>query len=216
MNSRIRPTLYNSLKSWLCTCSLASLAPQKLLIFVLVSLQRTAEGTQKARSCSLRRLEQLLRLFRALQTSRVLNWYLDIRDFFTPSPNREPVLRLLRFWFAFRFVDYTDFSSFRFVSFWFRFAKYTVLASCVSVLMSRYWARGKFREHERGVRVARGAADSNSILLSALQTSQVGGTCSLRDNTKNCFVAVYSPQSSWRWQLTSHPYYRLTNSQVFS
>ena len=49
MNSRIRPTLYNSLKSWLCTCSLASLAPQKLLIFVLVSLQRTAEGTQKAR-----------------------------------------------------------------------------------------------------------------------------------------------------------------------
>ena len=31
------------------SASLASLAPQKLLIFVLVSLQRTAEGTQKAR-----------------------------------------------------------------------------------------------------------------------------------------------------------------------
>ena len=29
---------------------------------------------------------------------------------------------------------------------------------CVSVRMSRYWARGKFGEHERGVRVARGTA----------------------------------------------------------
>ena len=32
-------------------------------------------------------------------------------------------------------------------------------------------ARGKFREHEKYVRVARGAADSNSRFLSALQTS---------------------------------------------
>ena len=39
--------------------------------------------------------------------------------------------------------------------------------------MSKYWARGKFGEHERGVRVARGAAESTSSLLSALQTSQV-------------------------------------------
>ena len=39
--------------------------------------------------------------------------------------------------------------------------------------MSRYWARGKFEEHERGIRIARGAAESNSSLLSALQTSQV-------------------------------------------
>ena len=39
--------------------------------------------------------------------------------------------------------------------------------------MSRYWARGNLEEHERGVRVARGAAESNSDLLSALQTSQV-------------------------------------------
>ena len=38
---------------------------------------------------------------------------------------------------------------------------------------SRYWPRGKFGEHERGVRVARGAAECNSSLLSALQTSQV-------------------------------------------
>ena len=36
--------------------------------------------------------------------------------FFFLLLNREPVLRLLRFWFAFRFVDYTDFSSLRFVS----------------------------------------------------------------------------------------------------
>ena len=34
-------------------------------------------------------------------------------------------------------------------------------------------ARGKFGEHEKCVRVARGAAESNSSFLSALQTSQV-------------------------------------------
>ena len=34
-------------------------------------------------------------------------------------------------------------------------------------------ARGKFGEHERSVSVARGAAESNSSFLSALQTSQV-------------------------------------------
>ena len=38
---------------------------------------------------------------------------------------------------------------------------------------SRYEARGKFGEHERCVRVARGIAKSNSNFLSALQTSQV-------------------------------------------
>ena len=43
----------------------------------------------------------------------------------------------------------------------------------LGVRMLKYWARGKFGEHERGVRVARGAAESNSSLLSALQTSQV-------------------------------------------
>ena len=37
-----------------------------------------------------------------------------------------------------------------------------------------YWARGKFGEHERGVRVAQGAArESNSNLFCALKTSQV-------------------------------------------
>ena len=34
-------------------------------------------------------------------------------------------------------------------------------------------ARGRFGENERSVRVARGAAKSNSSFLSALQTSQV-------------------------------------------
>ena len=38
---------------------------------------------------------------------------------------------------------------------------------------SRYEARGKFGEHERCVRVARGVAESNFSFLSALQTSQV-------------------------------------------
>ena len=39
--------------------------------------------------------------------------------------------------------------------------------------LSSYGARGKFWEHERSVRVARGVAEGNSSLLSALQTSQV-------------------------------------------
>ena len=34
-------------------------------------------------------------------------------------------------------------------------------------------ARGKFKEHERSVRVAQGVAESTSSSLSALQTSQV-------------------------------------------
>ena len=38
---------------------------------------------------------------------------------------------------------------------------------------SRYEALGKFGEHERHVRVARGIAESNSSFFSALQTSQV-------------------------------------------
>ena len=54
-----------------------------------------------------------------------------------------------------------------------QFTCYLTISSCISVRMSRYWARGKFGEHERGVRVARGAAECNSSLLSALQTSQV-------------------------------------------
>ena len=39
--------------------------------------------------------------------------------------------------------------------------------------LSSYAARGKFEEHERSVRVARGVAEGNSSFLSALQTSQV-------------------------------------------
>ena len=49
----------------------------------------------------------------------------------------------------------------------------STISSWVSVRMSRYWGRGKCGEHERAVRVARGAAESNSSLLSAPQTSQV-------------------------------------------
>ena len=45
-----------------------------------------------------------------------------------------------------------------------------MLTACVYRVMD---ARGKFGEHERYVRVARGTAESNSSFLSALQTSQV-------------------------------------------
>ena len=48
---------------------------------------------------------------------------------------------------------------------------YSTIGSCASVRSSRYEAGGKFGEHERCVRVARGVADSNSSFLSALQTS---------------------------------------------
>ena len=51
--------------------------------------------------------------------------------------------------------------------------KKLTIGSYVSVHSSRYEARGKFGEHERCVRVARGVAESNSSFLSALQTSQV-------------------------------------------
>ena len=47
------------------------------------------------------------------------------------------------------------------------------IGSYVSVRSSRYEALGKFGEHERCVRGARGVASSNSSFLSALQISQV-------------------------------------------
>ena len=55
--------------------------------------------------------------------------------------------------------------------------------SWVSVRMSRYdhEALGKFGKHERGVGVVRGAAESNSSLLSSLQTSK----CFISQHTHN-------------------------------
>ena len=50
---------------------------------------------------------------------------------------------------------------------------YLRIGSCLACVYRVMDARGKFGEHERSVRVARGAAESNSSLLSALQTSQV-------------------------------------------
>ena len=45
--------------------------------------------------------------------------------------------------------------------------------SCLACVFRVMDARGKLGEHEKCVRVARGAAESNSSFLSALQTSQV-------------------------------------------
>ena len=50
---------------------------------------------------------------------------------------------------------------------------YLRIGSCLACVYRVMDARGKFEEHERSVRVARGAAESNSSFLSALQTSQV-------------------------------------------
>ena len=47
------------------------------------------------------------------------------------------------------------------------------ICSCLACVYRVMDARGKFGEHEKYVRVARSAAESNSSFLSALQTSQV-------------------------------------------
>ena len=44
------------------------------------------------------------------------------------------------------------------------------LVHASAVRMSRYWARGKFGEHERGVRVARGTVSCNSSLFEPCAT----------------------------------------------
>ena len=47
------------------------------------------------------------------------------------------------------------------------------ICSCLACVYRVTDARGKFGEHEKYVRVARSAAESNSSFWSALQTSQV-------------------------------------------
>ena len=47
------------------------------------------------------------------------------------------------------------------------------IGSCLVCIYRVMDARGKFEEHGRSVTVARGADESNSSFLSALQTSQV-------------------------------------------
>ena len=53
------------------------------------------------------------------------------------------------------------------------FAEKLRICSCLACVYQVMDAREKFGEHEKCVRVARGAAESNSSFLSALQTSQV-------------------------------------------
>ena len=47
------------------------------------------------------------------------------------------------------------------------------ICSCLACVYRVMDARGKFGEHEKYVRVAQSAAESNSSFWSALQTSQV-------------------------------------------
>ena len=54
-------------------------------------------------------------------------------------------------------------------------------------------ARGKFGEYERSVRVAWGAADSNSSFLSALQTSQ---PCVHKDFVHDGLIVVEKPSEN--------------------
>ena len=54
-----------------------------------------------------------------------------------------------------------------------RILSYLTIGSCLACVHRVMDARGKFGEHERSVRVARGAGESYSSFLSALQTSQV-------------------------------------------
>ena len=69
------------------------------------------------------------------------------------------------------------------------------ISSCVSVRMSKYWAFGKFGEHERGVRVARGVAESNSSLMSAQECSPNFSSAQYLDIRTdeawtNCFITL--------------------------
>ena len=63
--------------------------------------------------------------------------------------------------------------------------------------MSRYWARGKFGEHERGVRVARGAAECNS---SATSLAPPVWWLYWEKTTLQRMSSRHSPHSSRRWQ----------------
>ena len=53
------------------------------------------------------------------------------------------------------------------------FDGYLRIGSCLACVYRVMDARGKFGEHEKRVRVARGVAESNSSFLSALETFQV-------------------------------------------
>ena len=54
-----------------------------------------------------------------------------------------------------------------------QYEPYLGIGSCLACVYRIMDAREKFGEHERGVRVARGAAENNSSFLRPLQTSQV-------------------------------------------
>ena len=58
------------------------------------------------------------------------------------------------------------------VSYWSKMLQLRI-GSCLVCVYRVLDARGKFGEHERSVRVARGVAERNSSFLSAIQTSQV-------------------------------------------
>ena len=66
-----------------------------------------------------------------------------------------------------------------------KFKNWSMLA-CVYRVMD---ARGKFGEHERSIRVARGAAERNSSFSSALQTSQVQPWLDIRMLSMNQFFS---------------------------
>ena len=51
--------------------------------------------------------------------------------------------------------------------------RYLTIGSCLACVYRVMDARGKFGEHERNVRVARGVGKSNFNFLSALYASQV-------------------------------------------
>ena len=82
-------------------------------------------------------------------------------------------------------------------------------SSCVGARMSRCWALGKFGEHERGVRVARGVTESNSSLMSAHECSPNFSSAQYLDIRTdeawtNCFITLSKRSMP---QLTLNFYY---------
>ena len=90
--------------------------------------------------------------------------------------------------------------------------------------------RGKFGEHEKCVRVARGAAESNSSFLSALQTSQVHPKFDIRTPksmskffynraTKICakkpFIVIECKILTTHKKVNKRPYWLIKNTTHF-
>ena len=86
MNSRIRRPLYISLKSWLCCCSLPTVAPQQLQD-QSVKIRSQVQIITRVFS-----LEINYRVYQIHQEGGVVNRFLALDDIFEPSGQNESIV----------------------------------------------------------------------------------------------------------------------------